>query len=325
MYMQKRRIIIGIIIIALSCGIYLYPSFEKLRFEQEMDQVMDIYWRSDMSKDYTDTLYKDTSCTDISYIENEYDRPYLELYQEMKAYNERLVAEGQNLTDCWSYIQNPISMSNIPSDDDVIGYVTIPDMDVELPLLIGASVENLGKGAAVLNETSMPVGGENTNCVIAGHRGYKGMPYFRNIEDLKAGSSVYITNPWGTMAYVVTGIKIISPYDSASIEIQEGKDMVTLLTCHPYMSHGKYRYLVFCERAESVPVSLVEQIKEEISVETGEGVDSSDLEGEQDYSRKLIYLEDGLRILLPVLGILIIVTSVVSRGKDRKKNDGKFF
>ena len=124
-------------------------------------------------------------------------------------------------------------------------------MHVKLPLYLGATLENMRKGAAIMGETSLPLGTKNSNCVIAAHRGYKGIPYFREIEKLKAGDKVTIQNPWEKLSYRVEKIKIIKPDDSDQIRIQKGKDMVTLLTCHPYRSHGKYRYLVFCERFTS--------------------------------------------------------------------------
>ena len=81
-----------------------------------------------------------------------------------------------------------------------------------------------------------------------GHRGYGGYDYFRYIDKLEPGDEVIITNLWDTLTYRVTDIKIVSPDDVNAILIQPDKDMITLLTCHPYASGGKYRYLVFCER-----------------------------------------------------------------------------
>ena len=121
-------------------------------------------------------------------------------------------------------------------------------MDVKLPLYLGATLENMRKGAAIMGETSLPLGTKNSNCVIAAHRGYEGIPYFREIERLKIGDRVIIKNPWEKLTYRVDEIKIIQPDDSDQIQIRKGKDMVTLLTCHPYRSHGKYRYVVYCIR-----------------------------------------------------------------------------
>ena len=103
------------------------------------------------------------------------------------------------------------------------------------------------KGAAVLGQTSLPIGGENTNCVIAGHRGYKGIPYFRNLDKLKAGDEVVITNFWGQMTYQVESTAIIQPNDLDEILIQEGRDLLTLLTCHPY-TVGTQRMIIICKR-----------------------------------------------------------------------------
>ena len=99
-----------------------------------------------------------------------------------------------------------------------------------------------------MGQTSLPLGKRDSNCVIAAHRGYQGIPYFRDIEELKTGDLVIIRNPWERLRYKVTKIKVIDPYDTDKILIQKGKDMITLLTCHPYRGHGKYRYLVYCER-----------------------------------------------------------------------------
>ena len=98
-------------------------------------------------------------------------------------------------------------------------------------------------------QTSIPIGGENTNAVIAGHRGWGGAAYFRYITELQPGDEVIITNLWGTLTYRVAETQIIWPYEVDQILIQENRDLITLLTCHPYASGGKQRYLVICERA----------------------------------------------------------------------------
>ena len=153
----------------------------------------------------------------------------------MDKYNKNLAQNGQSISDAWSYEQQPMDLENlnIDSDNPIIGYIEIPDMKIRLPLMLGASSKKLEKGAAVLSQTSMPIGGENTNCVIAGHRGWEGSAYFQCIENMKVGSKVYITNPWETLVYECTSIKVIYPDDVSSILIQPGKDMVTLFSCHP--------------------------------------------------------------------------------------------
>lgn len=204
--------------------------------------------------DYDNTKYSTGSDYSDSNSITTSTRPYQYLYDEMDKYNKNLANSGQSISDAWSYEQQPMDLDNlnIDSDNPIIGYIEIPDMKIRLPLMIGASTENLKKGAAVLSQTSMPIGGESTNCVIAGHRGWEGSAYFQYIENMKAGSKVYITNPWETLVYECTGIKVIYPDDVNSILIQPGKDMITLFSCHPYvLGGGPYRYLVFCERVDT--------------------------------------------------------------------------
>ena len=133
-------------------------------------------------------------------------------------------------------------------EGETFGILSIPALQLEMPIYLGASSQNMALGAAVLGQTSVPVGGTNTNSVIAGHRGWNGADYFRYVPDLTVGDKVVITNLWETLEYSVVGTKIISPNDIASIKIQPGKDMITLFTCHPYASGGRQRFLVLCER-----------------------------------------------------------------------------
>ncbi len=177
--------------------------------------------------------------------------PYVQLYEDMQHYNRELYLFKQKQLDSKSaYESSQFTLTEYGLPDEKFGIIKIPKMDLEMPLLLGASEENMAAGAAVLSQTSIPLGGKNTNAVIAGHRGYSGYPYFKEIELLEPGDEVLITNLWGTLTYQVTEIIIISPNDVNAILIQKDRDLVTLLTCHPYASGGKYRYLVFCDRVE---------------------------------------------------------------------------
>ena len=177
--------------------------------------------------------------------------PYEELYRSIQTYNEWLVKINQgNLSNSVSMAIEPFTMTDYGLPDEVFGVLRIPAMDLEMPIYLGANDENMAAGAAVLTQTSIPIGGENTNAVIAGHRGWNGYPYFLDIENLQVGDLVYIKNIWEELTYKVTAIRIVYPDDIDAILIQPGKDMVTLLTCHPPNTGGRYRYLVYCERAE---------------------------------------------------------------------------
>lgn len=171
------------------------------------------------------------------------------LLEEIKGYNEKIFQDGQkDFCDAWSYMQSPISFREINNDE--FGYIHIPAMKVTLPLYLGASDEHLRKGAAILGQTSVPIGGKNSNSVIAGHRGYHGIPFFREIETLSPGDKVIIKNPWKKLTYYVESCAVIQPYDKDAVKIEPGKDRITLITCHPYRSHGKYRYVVYCSRKQ---------------------------------------------------------------------------
>lgn len=183
--------------------------------------------------------------------QTEESMPYEDLYRSIQTYNEWLVKINQgNLTNSISMTIVPFTMTDYGLPDEVFGLLRIPAMDLEMPIYLGANDENMAAGAAVLTQTSIPIGGENTNAVIAGHRGWNGYPYFLDIENLQVGDLVYIKNIWEELTYKVTAIRIVYPDDIDAILIQPGKDMVTLLTCHPPNTGGRYRYLVYCERAE---------------------------------------------------------------------------
>ena len=178
--------------------------------------------------------------------------PYEELYRSIQTYNEWLVTISQgNLTNRVSTEIVPITMTDYGLPDEVFGVLRIPAMDLEMPIYLGANYDNLANGAAVLTQTSIPIGGENTNAVIAGHRGWNGYPYFLDIENLQVGDLIFIKNVWEELTYQVKTIRIVYPDDIDAILIQPGKDMVTLMTCHPPNTGGRYRYLVYCERAKN--------------------------------------------------------------------------
>lgn len=176
-------------------------------------------------------------------------RPYSDLWENMAAYNENIFTHGQSgLTCAYDYQIPSFRLSDYGLDSEVFGVISVPRLNLEMPIFLGATDANMALGAAVLTQTSIPIGGENTNSVIAGHRGYNGASYFRYIPDLQIGDEVVITNIWETLTYRVAETKIIAPNDVDEILIQDSKDRITLLTCHPYASGGKQRYLVICDR-----------------------------------------------------------------------------
>ena len=182
----------------------------------------------------------------------ERDKPeqkYPELLAALQEYNRQLYTEKQcNLTDLEACEESAADLTAYGIDNEIIGVLEIPTMELTMPVYLGASDAHLAAGAAVLGNTSAPIGGDNTNCVIAGHRGWKGTDYFRHIDKLVVGDSVTLTNLWGTLTYTVADIQIIQPHEVEKIKIQQGRDLLTLVTCHPYASGGRQRYVVYCEK-----------------------------------------------------------------------------
>ena len=176
-----------------------------------------------------------------------------ELWEVLRNYNEQIYAEGQvNLTDPFAYAQTAINLSEYGYNSEVFGVVNIPKLNVELPIYLGASERNMDSGAAQMTETSMPIGGENTNSVLAVHRNY-----VMEVEELEKGDVILVQNPWEVLEYRVVQIELIWPHEVEYVMIQENQDLITIMTCHPWGSGGKYRYVVIAER-----------YKEEVNEET---------------------------------------------------------
>ena len=174
-----------------------------------------------------------------------------ELLTALREYNQRIHAEKQSgLVDPEACEAPAADLVAYGIEDEIIGVLEIPAMELTMPVYLGASDAHLAAGAAVLGNTSAPIGGDNTNCVIAGHRGWRGADYFRYIDRLQVGDTVKLTNLWEILTYTVTDIQIIQPHEVDKIKIQQSRDLLTLLTCHPYASGGRQRYVVYCERTE---------------------------------------------------------------------------
>lgn len=174
---------------------------------------------------------------------------YTELYEAMLRYNQEVYESRQRaLGDAWDYTPSDFDLASYGVESEVVGVVEIPSLNISMPLYLGASYDHMAAGCTQLTGTSMPIGGINTNCVIAGHCGWGGASYFRYLSTIEEGALVYVTNLWETLVYRVESTRIIVPYDLDKIMIQEGRDMITLFTCHPYASGGRYRFVVYCER-----------------------------------------------------------------------------
>ena len=238
--MRKLIRITAVILLIAGIGFFAYPIALRVVFDMRANQEIDKFEQLN-----TDELQADN--TDL----NNGNLPYAELRNARFEYNEKLYLSGQSgLIDQLSYEKPDFLLSDYGIDSDILGYITIPAIDIKLPIYNGASKENMAKGATYLANTSLPVGGNNTNCVIAAHTRYKGIHMFKRITELKTGDEIYITNLWETLVYKVAETKIIDPEDSQNIYIQAGRSLVTLSTCHPYPNNYQ-RYLVYAELVEN--------------------------------------------------------------------------
>lgn len=172
------------------------------------------------------------------------------LYQDSIVYNENLKNNQYTLlVDDYSYVNSSISLSDYGIYTGIYGYISAPTIDMQLPIYLGASNYNMSCGAAHLTYTSLPLGGESTNCVIAGHTGYFGRIFFDNIRNLSIGDEVRLTNFWYTINYKVVDTKIYKPNQSKVIFIDTNRDLLTMLTCISDGDGGFNRYCVICERS----------------------------------------------------------------------------
>lgn len=135
----------------------------------------------------------------------------------------------------------------VPNATDAFATIEIPKLHLLIPIYIGASENELSKGIGVVEGTSLPIGGKNTHTVLAGHRGMGIKEMFRNLDQLTVDDVFYIHTVAGTLAYRVYDVIVILPHETERLMIQEGKDLASLITCHPYRANS-HRLVVQGER-----------------------------------------------------------------------------
>lgn len=247
--MRRKGILMTLLFLwvyLVGMGILLYPAINNYYTSKRMESSVESFYGTSPTESGTDS----TEATQAAQ-ETELPTPYPELLEMLEAYNRELYEDDQSKLSSLAATEQPGVLFSVSGQaGDVFGVLSIPRLELEMPLYLGATDKHMAGGAAQLGQTSIPIGGENTNAVIAGHRGYNGAPYFRYVPELQIGDSVDITNLWGTLHYKVVETRIIQPNDIDAIKIQPGRDLITLLTCHPYASGGRQRFLVICERME---------------------------------------------------------------------------
>lgn len=169
------------------------------------------------------------------------------LYKDSVEYNKNLVkTQATSLVDT-SYDAPALNLNNYGIFDNIYGYISAPTIDMKQPIYLGANDTTMAYGVGHLCYTSLPIGGESTNTVLAAHTGYFGKTFFDNLLYLKKGDPVYIKNYWNTLEYKVIASEVHVPNDSYEMYIKDGKDLLTLVTCI-YDNGQNNRLYIICER-----------------------------------------------------------------------------
>ena len=173
---------------------------------------------------------------------------YDAFFEEAENYNNELSQLSFPLNDYYK-LKNYNNILNI-SGTGIMGYISIPKFGVELPLYHGISAEVLNIACGHLEGTSLPIGGENTHSVLSAHRGLPHAKLFTELDKMEVGDTFTITVLNRTITYQVDQIKVVLPNETSDVQIVEGEDLCTLLTCTPY-GINSHRLLVRGTRIEN--------------------------------------------------------------------------
>lgn len=184
-----------------------------------------------------------------SVLENLDPEDYTEIFNKAHDYNKALYQTDFPLTD---FKQVPGYDDTLRiTENDMIGYLKIARIGVELPIYHGTSDEVLNRGVGHLEGTSLPVGGENTHAVMSAHRGLPSSKLFTDLDHMELGDTFQIVVLDQVLTYQIDSIKVIEPTDVSDLQIIEGGDYCTLFTCTPY-GINTHRLLVRGIRIETI-------------------------------------------------------------------------
>ena len=175
---------------------------------------------------------------------------YGQILDRARDYNARLTENGIN----WHMTDEEKAAYNDELNFDgssVMGYINIQKIDVILPIYHGTEESVLQTSIGHLQESSLPVGGEGSHCMLSGHRGLPSARLFTDLDKLRAGDTFTMTILNETLTYEVDHIWIVEPTDLTHLELEPGKDLCTLITCTPY-GINTHRLLVRGHRIENI-------------------------------------------------------------------------
>lgn len=238
--MQKKSslsTVVLVIVLLAGLSLMLYPSFSN-------------WWNTRVSSYAVDHYIQQISTMD--------NNKYQEVWQSAIGYNQSLT-ERENpfvLDEDQKKLYN--SLLAVGSDG-IMGYIEIPSINVSIPLYHGTEERILQTAIGHLEWTSLPTGGESTHCVVSGHRGLPSARLFTDLDKMAEGDLFMLHILDETLTYEVDQILIVFPEETEDLLIQEGKDLVTLVTCTPY-GVNTHRLLVRGHRIENIEEAQVVRV-----------------------------------------------------------------
>lgn len=198
---------------------------------------------------------------------------------------------------------DPVYMNTLNiAGDEMMGSVEIPKINIKIPIYHTTEEEVLNKGAGHLEGSSLPVGGANTHAVISAHRGLPSASLFTDLDQLKEGNHFLIHVLNETLCYEVDKISVVKPEDTSALAVEDGQDLVTLLTCTPYGVNTE-RLLV---RGHRVPY-VEEEVKEEKTV----------LSGSSLHTNYLLWVFVGLSVTALFIFVLYLKETKLKRRANK--------
>lgn len=199
---------------------------------------------------------------------------------------------------------DPVYMNTLNiAGDEMMGSVEIPKINIKIPIYHTTEEDVLNKGAGHLEGSSLPVGGANTHAVISAHRGLPSASLFTDLDQMKVGDHFLLHVLDETLCYEVDKISVVKPEDTSALAVEDGQDLVTLLTCTPYGVNTE-RLLV---RGHRVPY-VEEEVKEEKTV----------LSGSSLHTNYLLWVFVGLS----VTALFVLVLYLKETKLKRRANKG---
>ena len=209
--MHKKRILLHVLFLVLfliGIGAAAYPAFGNWYTEQKRSVVLTEYEKA------------------LAKIE---DADLTDAFKQAEIYNDALFTGETDEKERPDYGELLCTTEN-----GIMGYVEIPAIQIRLPIYHGCTENELSKGAGHLPSSSLPVVGKSTHAVLAAHSGRADSKMFTDLDQVKEGDLVYLYVLNKTLTYEVDQITVTTPDDTDAIQIIDGKDLLTLLTCTPY-------------------------------------------------------------------------------------------